>query len=143
MKNKDQQLLEEAYLKVNEDFNSERRVKAFSQNLQSRGFQAVYNSDSDAGKIHVFVNPKTGEMIFVELDASSNFAGGYVLTTDQAGNVVKHLQRSLDGSANLKDMLTSLESVEGEIMASEMFNIKSFEDIFKQIGKRDRMYAQA
>lgn len=142
MKNKDQQLLEEAYLKVNEDFNSERRVRAFAQNLQSRGFQEAYKSDSDAGKIQVFHNPKTGELIFLEVDASSNFADGYILTTDQAGKIVKHLERSLEGSANLKDMLTSIESIEGEIIASEMRNPKSFEDIIGQIGRRDRTHAE-
>lgn len=143
MKNKDQRLLEEAYLKVNEDFNSERRVRAFAQNLQSRGFQEAYKSDSDAGRIHVFHNPKTGELIFLEVDASSNFADGYILTTDQAGKIIKHLERSLEGSANLKDMLTSIESsVKGEIMASEMWNPKSFEDIIGQIGRRDRIHAE-
>lgn len=139
MKDKDQQLLEEAYTKVQEDFNSERRVRAFSQNLQSRGFQSVYSDSSSAGKIHVFANPKTGELIFVEVDASSNFAAGYVLTTDQAGRIVKHLQGSQEGFASLKEMLDSLQQVDGEILASEMRSLKSFEEIFQQIGKRDRM----
>ena len=132
-------MLEQAYQKVLEDFNSERRLNAFKQNLQGRGFKPAYNEGSANGQIEVFVNPQTNELIFVEVDASKNFVDGYVLTTDSSAKVSKHLANHTEGFANLKELLNSLDSLP-EIMASEMHPLKSYEEVFAQIGKRDRMY---
>lgn len=138
-RNKDTALLEEAYQKVFEDFNSERRLNAFSQNLQGRGFKVAYKDSTNNGEVHVLFNPQTSELIFVEVDASKNLIDGYVLTTDAAPKIVNHLRKSTLGFANLRELLDSLSSID-EIFASEMFPLKSYEEVFAQIGKRDRMY---
>ncbi len=144
MKKKDQILLEEAYSKIlNEDFNSDRRLNAFSQNLQGRGFNEVYKNEIAAGgMIHVFANLKTGELLFIEVDASKNFKDGYVLTTDSASKAVSYLRdHSVADFDSLQAMLTFYDNEVPGIYASEMFPLKSYEDAFAQIGKRDRMYA--
>ena len=168
-KSNDTLLLEQAYQKVLEDFNSERRLNAFAQNLQGRGFKQVYREGSANGEILVFnkaksddhrmsagnraqdvVNKAVGtrsmvssELIFIEVDASKNFVDGYVLTTDTvaASKIVKHLANSEQVFSKLREMLDSLQAVDGDISASEMHPLKSYEDAFAQIGRRDRQYA--
>lgn len=135
-KQKDTLLLEQAYEKVLEDFNSERRLNAFSQNLQGRGFKQAYRDSTNNGEVHVFFNPKFGELIFVETDASKNFVDGYVLTTDSAANVVKMISQHTMGFGSLKELLDHVAQ-NSNITASEMHHLKNYEEAFQQIQSRD------
>jgi hypothetical protein len=170
MKKRDQFLLEEAYSKVlGEDFNSERRLNAFSQNLKGRGFNLIYKHPTGNGEINAFYKAKTdnhrmsigdkvhntitqgmggvsmvsSEFIFIEVDASKNFVDGYVLTVDAgAGSkIVKFLDNDERGPSNLKELLDNIYSIDTQIHSDAAHPLKSYEDVFAQIGRRDQRYA--
>lgn len=139
MRKKEDLLLEEAYSKVVENFNSERQFRASMQNLQSRGFKVAYQDATNDGNLTVLANFETGELIFIEVDASHAFKAGYVLTTDQVSKIVKAIRNNPGGFDNLDAMLTDISSFDSQIVASAMHSLKSFQDVFAQINKRDSM----